>query len=597
MAVGNFDNSIIAQVQQSADITDVIGEHVILKNRGREMVGLCPFHDDHKPSMYVSKDKQIFKCFACGAGGDVFKFLQLRENLTFPQAVERLAQRQGIRLTRHKSAPAGGRKVDPNKLAAVNAWAASYFHEILLKHPAGKRALEYVSGRRLEMEAVKKWQLGAASARPGDVVEAARRSGVSSNMLALAGLVGSRSGRESFVSRFINRLMFPIRDVTGRVIGFSGRSLTDSGPKYINSPATVLFEKGRSLYGLDQARHSVASSGTVVVVEGYTDCIMAHSKGFSNVVATLGTSFTSEHARILRRYAKAIILVFDSDTAGVEAANRAMEICLAQCVDIKLASLDKGKDPCDFLLTAGTDRFRSRVNEAADVFEFKWNRLLAGFDADNLSDRKAAVSDFLQSVATGILAGNLSIIERGLIVNRLAHVIGLDAADVNAALAAKMRPSKHAASQQSFSGPRLEQSFGKGYFAAAQQEVLEVLLCKPELFGPVRERITPDVFDVPAFRRIAEVLFGIFEAAGDSNLASILARIESVEAARVVVSLAESGAKKGNFQQRLAGALDAIERGRSRRKRDGLKQLDETEFLQRFAQGAAKRDPHNIGMV
>jgi DNA primase len=597
MAVGNLDNTIVAQIQQAADITDVVGEHVSLKRRGREMIGLCPFHDDHRPSLYVSGAKQIFKCFACGAGGDVFKFIQMRENLSFPQAVERLARRQGIELKWGKAPKSRHPKADPNRLAAVNAWAAAHFHDNLLKRPAGRHALQYVTGRKITMEAVRKWQIGAAADHPGDLLEAAGKSGVSVNLLSTAGLAVPRSRGADFGDRFVNRLMFPIRDVTGRVIGFGGRSLTGSGPKYINSPATVLFDKSSSLYGLDQARHSIVSGGTVVVVEGYTDCIMAHDKGCCNVAATLGTSFTAGHARILRRYAKTIVLVFDSDTAGVEAANRALEICLAQCIDIKLASLDKGKDPCEFLLNAGAEQFRRRIDEALDVFEFKWNRLLAGFDADNLSDRREAVSDFLQSVATGMTGGSLSIIERGLIINRLAHVIGLDPADVNAALAAKLRSSRRTQDLRKSSRPEDRPFLGTGYFAAAQRELLEVLLCKPEFYEHLVGKITPGVFDVPLLRQAAEAVFEIIAAGGDSSLAGILARVESVETAGVIVSLAQSGEEKGNFRERFIGAMDAIERGRSRGRKDGLKNLDETEFLHRFTENTAKRDPRNIGMV
>jgi DNA primase len=354
---GMFDNSIVLQVQQANDIVDVISEHVSLKKKGREMVGLCPFHDDHKPSMNVNPVKQIFKCFACGAGGDVFKFIQMRESLTFPQAIERLAERANIQIKprqKTKRAPSEEgqqsepiENVDPNRLAKANSWAAKYFQHNLKDGKLGKFARDYLAGRQISPESIEKWQLGLAIDSPDGLINEAKAKKAPLKLLAQAGLITAQNQ-----DKFVNRLMFTITDVTGRVIGFGGRTLDNNGAKYINSPTTVLFDKSNSLYGLEQARHEIVTTGTAVVVEGYTDCIMAHQFGCGNVVATLGTSLTAGHGRILRRFAKKVVLVFDSDVAGIEAANRALDVCLAQRIDIKLAFVSEGKDPCDFLLVA-----------------------------------------------------------------------------------------------------------------------------------------------------------------------------------------------------------------------------------------------------
>ena len=378
---GSFDQGIINQVQQANDIVDVISEHVSLAKKGREMVGLCPFHEDHRPSLYVNIAKQIFKCFACGAGGSIFTFVQMRENLTFPQVIERLAERAGIRLPtqNRKSKIENQQSIDPNELARVNAWAAKYFQENLYDKQKGQQARNYIADRQITPESAKKWRLGLAVDSRDDLVRAANERRIPGKSLAQAGLVVGHKGGDSFGDRFVNRLMFPITDVTDRVIGFGGRTLGEADAKYINSPTTALFDKSNSLYGLQQARHQIVSSGTAVVAEGYTDCIMSHQFGCTNMVATLGTSFTAGHTRILRRYAKKIVLVFDGDIAGVEAANRALEVCLAQRIDIKLASVPAGKDPCDFLLAAGKERFEQLTDEAVDVFQFKWNRLIKSF--------------------------------------------------------------------------------------------------------------------------------------------------------------------------------------------------------------------------
>ncbi len=597
---GLFDQAVVSQVQQANDIVDVISEHLSLKKKGREMVGLCPFHDDHRPSLYVNVTKQIFKCFACGAGGDVFKFVQMRENLSFPQAIERLAERVGIKLQLARTPKTKDQTadVDPNKLAKVNAWAAAYFEKNLADKEKGKHARDYLAERQIAPESVRKWRLGLAVSN-NDLFRAAKTRGIPIKLLEQAGLVVPQMGSANFADKFVNRLMFPITDVTDRVVGFGGRTLDGGGAKYINSPTTALFDKSNCLYGLQQARHQIGSTGLAVVVEGYTDSIMAHSKGCGNVVATLGTSFTVGHGRLLRRYAKKVVLVFDSDTAGIEAANRALEVCLSRHIDIALASVPEGKDPCDFLLSEGKERFEQLVDEAVDVFQFKWSRLANSFQNDNtLVDNKAAVEEFLQAVATAIQAGNLSAIDRGLIVNRLSKIIGLDSKQINAQLRKKLKTAERIASYNLENRQVRTVDLGQGFFAAAQREILEVLLNDHKLFETVRQRITLDYFDVPIFRQIAEILFDTLSNKPTASLAEVLARAESTEAGSLIVQLAQTGEEKGNFKSRLIGALDAVKRAQGQRKKSQIKAVeDQTKFLQRFSESTAKRDPHNIGMV
>ena len=594
---GVFDQATVSRIQQANDIVDVISEHVSLKKKGREMVGLCPFHDDHRPSFNVNPTKQIFKCFACSAGGDVFKFVQMRESLTFPQAIERLAERAGIKLERRKptSQPrAAGDEIDPNRLAKVNAWAAKYFQDNLRDQIKGRKARDYVTARKISPESEKKWQLGLAIDSPDDLIRAAKAKNVPPKLLDQAGLVAANQ------DKFINRLMFPISDVTGRIIGFGGRILDETGAKYINSPTTPLFDKSNCLYGLDQARHQIASSETAVVVEGYTDCIMAHQFGCANVVATLGTSFTTGHARILRRYAKKVILVFDSDTAGIEAANRALEVCLSQRIDIKLASVPQGKDPCDFLLAAGKERFEKLLEQATDVFQFKWNRLTESFGKDDtLAGRKQALEEFLQTVATALWAGNLSAIDRGLIVSRLSKIIGLDTKDINTELAKRMSRSAKAASYNVENRKVQSIDWGQGLSATAQREILEVLLNEPKLFETVKQKVAPDVFDVPILRQIAAILFEALNTDAGISLKDILAGTESVEVSSCLVELARAGEEKGNFQSRLTGAMDALAGYQAQKRKSQIKTItgDQTKFLRDVYENTEKQNPRNLGMT
>ena len=601
---GMFDNSMVLQVQQANDIVDVISEHVSLKKKGREMVGLCPFHDDHRPSMNVNPVKQIFKCFACGAGGDVFKFVQMRENLTFPQAIERLAERANIRIKpRQKVKHAPGEEgqqdgqvenVDPNRLAKANAWAVKYFQRNLKDDKLGKFARDYIAQRRISPESVEKWQIGLAIDSPDGLIKEARAQKAPLKLLEQAGLIAGQNQ-----DKFINRLMFTITDVTGRVIAFGGRTLDDNGAKYINSPTTVLFDKSNSLYGLEQARHEIVSTGTAVVVEGYTDCIMAHQFGCGNVVATLGTSFTAGHGRILRRYARKVILIFDSDVAGIEAANRALDVCLAQRIDIKLASVPEGKDPCDFLLVAGKEGFEKLIAEAVDIFQFKWDRLKEKFAADDtLAGRKSAIDEYLQTIATGLQAGKISGIDLGLRVNQISRIIGLDSRQINAELNKYLRRAQRAASYESRSenSPRLD--YGQGRFAAAQREVLEVLLNESKLYEKVKQKIAADAFDVPILGQAATILFETLNDDINASLNEILARTESVELGNCLMELATVGQKKGNFESRLNGALNVIKRYTAQKQNVPTERKeDETEFLRRIYDNTEKANPHNVGMM
>ncbi len=602
---GLYDQTIVSQVQQANDIVDIIGEHISLAKKGREMVGLCPFHEDHRPSLYVNSVKQIFKCFACSAGGDVFKFLQMRENLTFPQAIERLAERAGIKLPARtaKTQPADQpTDVDPNELARVNEWAAKYFQRNLVDKDKGKNTRDYISGRKITPESVKKWRLGLAVAND-DLLKAAKAQKIPPKLLEQAGLIAAQTDTGGFGDKFVNRLMFAITDVTGRVIGFGGRTLDGNGAKYINSQTTALFDKSNCLYGLEQARHCIGSTGLAVIVEGYTDCIMAHQCGCENVVASLGTSFTAGHGRILRRYAKKAVLLFDSDTAGIEAANRALEVCISQRIDIKLASVPQGKDPCDFLVAAGKEPFEQLVADAVDVFEFKWNRLTESFgNGGTLADNKAAVEEFLQTAAAAVWAGKLPAIDRGLIVNRLSKIIGADTREINAELAKKIKTAARLAGWPNTTAAKNQKAqntdLGNGFFAEAQREILEVLLNEPKLFETVKLKISSEVFEVPILKQIAAIVFEAISRNPDIRLTDILAAAESVQEGNVIVDLAQAGEEKGNFQSRLAGALDAVKRHEAQKRKSCIKTADgQTEFLRSVSENTEKENPYNVGMV
>ncbi|MCF7975641.1 MAG: DNA primase [Phycisphaerae bacterium] len=594
---GLVDQTTVDRIQQATNIVDLISEYVSLVKKGREMVGVCPFHDDHSPSMNVSESKQIFKCFACGAGGNVFTFVMLHEQLSYPQAIERLAQRAGItiqtmRTTGPKPGQGGGHDLDPATLARVNSWACRFFEQNLRDPQKGLQARAYVASRKIDQATSDAWHLGLALGTGTDLVTAAGKKGIGMNLLKAAGLATGH-GQD----KFLNRLMFAITDVTGRVIGFGGRTLGNDKAKYMNSPTTVLFDKSNCLYGLEQAKHQIVSSNVAVLVEGYTDCLMAHQVGCTNVVATLGTSLTSGHGRILRRYGKTVVVIFDGDTAGMEAANRALEVCLKQRLDIKVAMLPEKMDPCDYVLAFGQQGFQRMIDEAEDVLKFKWDRLNQKFASDTtLAGRKQAVEEFLQTVATGIQSGNLSAIDRGMVVNRLSGMIGLSTRQIETELVRRMRTGAGAPIQSSQKSTDAR-ALGQGINAVTQREILEVLLNEPRLYRSIQEDIAVETFDDPILKQVAQRFFELLKINPEANGTDLLARIDSIEVGQVVAELMLVGEQKGNFRLRLEGAVDVLKKARLFASDDLSGQDHSVELLNARRTPAGERNTRSLGFM
>ncbi len=556
--MAGLDTNIISRIQQANDIVDVVSEHVRLSRKGSEMVGLCPFHEDHRPSMYVNPSKQIFKCFACGAGGDVLKFVQMREHLTFGQALERLAARAGIEYRPKQKTTSDepeGSQTDRQLLQKINAWAVKFF-QAQLRSETGRAARRYISQRQISSESCDNWKLGFAPDGWDIFISAARAKGITDSQLLDAGFAIRRADGGLY-DRFRNRLMFPIIDSSGREIGFGGRTLGDDPAKYINSPATALFDKSNAVYGLDRARHKIVETGSVIVVEGYTDVIMPHQFGFTNVVATLGTSFTAGHARLLRRYAKQIVLVFDSDTAGTEASSRALDVCLSEGVDVKITFVPQGKDPCDFLVAAGASAFEEVLTAAVDVMEYQWSRLQRKFEASgNLADRRAAAEEFINSLAAAIRSGRLDALQRGLIINKLAGITGMDAGSLNARINSTVQ--RFAGSAWSVENQKVVSiNIGDGFGPQAQRQILEVLLNEPRLYESAVRYVNADSFDVPALKIIWKLLSEAIESQQYSP-ARLLGMVESVDIGNLIVQLQSAGEQKGNYADRLKGAIKAL---------------------------------------
>jgi len=354
---------LIEEIKTRIDIVDLISEYVPLKRRGQNYVGLCPFHTEKTPSFTVSPSKQLFYCFGCGVGGDAFTFLMKREGLSFNEALTRLAGRAGINLDEREGAGTLKLRREKERLYQIGALAARFYHLILLRHPSAAKAREYLRYRGVTPEAVKEFELGYAPDSSRALVDYLKRHGFHPREIALAGLASSRGPEGSF-DRFRRRLMFPVKDASGRVIGFGGRSLDNSEPKYLNTPETPLFRKGHHLYGLHLAASGIRRQGRAVVVEGYLDTISAWQHGIDNVVATLGTSLTLEQARELKRYTDEVVIAYDADAAGKAAALRVLGTLAEMGLRVRVLPLPEGKDPDEFLQNHGGPAFQKLIEEA-----------------------------------------------------------------------------------------------------------------------------------------------------------------------------------------------------------------------------------------
>ena len=363
-----YSDELIEEVRSRNDVVDVISGYVRLQKKGSTYFGLCPFHNEKTPSFSVSPGKQMYYCFGCGAGGNVFTFMMQYENFTFQEAMQSLADRAGIELPKQEMSAAQREAADRrSKLLEINKAAAKYFYT-LLRSPQGAHALRYFEERRLSKETMQHFGLGYSNKFSDDLYQYLKKQGYEDNLLKDSGLV-SIDERRGGHDKFWNRAMFPIMDANNRVIGFGGRVMGEGEPKYLNSPETMIFDKSRNLYGLNFARTSRRPH--ILLCEGYMDVIALHQAGFDNAVASLGTSFTSGHANLLKRYTKEVYLTFDSDGAGVKAALRAIPILKEAGLTAKVINMRPYKDPDEFIKALGAEEYQKRIDEAENSFMFE----------------------------------------------------------------------------------------------------------------------------------------------------------------------------------------------------------------------------------
>ena len=391
-------DDFIDRLREQIDIVEVIGQYVSLKKRGKNWVGLCPFHSERTPSFTVTPDKNFYKCFGCGAAGDVYTFLMEHQKLTFMQAVEFLAERLGIQVP--KSDIPQKEDAEREKLFYTNTFAAEYYHRLLVSEDEGRGALQYLRGRGLDQSLIDNFQLGWAPQSRNSLKKAALQHGIEEQTLIAVGLLHpAEEGGESY-DRFRARVIFPIRDIRGRTIGFGGRVLEEQQqPKYLNTSETALFHKGEILFGLDKARGVISKESKAIVVEGYMDLLSLHQHGQENVVAPLGTALPSEQARLLGRYAREVFLLYDADPAGLKATFRGGDELLGAGVNVRVITLPKGMDPDDFMRNKGLQAFHRLLHKASDFLDRKMEIISQRLDFKIVSEQEKGAEKLLESVA------------------------------------------------------------------------------------------------------------------------------------------------------------------------------------------------------
>ncbi len=387
-----YPEELVEEVRQKNDIVDVVSGYVRIKQKGANYVGLCPFHNEKTGSFSVSPSRQIFKCFGCGIGGNVFTFVMQYENYTFVEAMKMLAERAGIKLPEAEYDENAKKAMNKKaRIMELNKDAANYFY-FQLRAPQGEVGMRYFKNRELSDETMKKFALGYANVKSDDLVLYLKSKGYTDNEIVDSG-VASFHEKYGLHDKFWNRVMFPIQDINNKVIGFGGRVIGEGEPKYLNSPETIVFDKSRNLYGMNFARTS--RKGYLILCEGYMDVIAMHQAGFTEAVASLGTAFTGGQAAILRRYADQIILAYDSDGAGTKAALRAIDILRNYGMTGRILHLEPYKDPDEFIKNLGREAFEERIQNAEDSFRFELRMMEKGYDLKSpeskLKFRKALV--------------------------------------------------------------------------------------------------------------------------------------------------------------------------------------------------------------
>ena len=510
---------IVDQVRDSVDIVDVISEYVVLTKRGRNFLGLCPFHDDRRPSFNVSQEKQIYKCFSCGAGGNAFRFLMELERISFVEAIRKLAEQAGIALPESREvAPETQDAYDG--LYAANELARKYYAHLLQNDPSGATARAYLEGRGLSQETMSSFSLGYAPNAWDGLLLVAGRRGIGADVLERAGLALPRRDGNGHYDRFRHRIVFPIQSHTGRTVAFGARALDpDEQAKYLNSPETPVYHKSGVLYGLWENRSAIRSEGVAIVGEGYMDLIALVQSGVQNVVASSGTALTPQHARLLHRFAQRAVLVFDGDAAGTEAAVRGVGALFEAGSETRVASLPEGHDPDSYVREHGRDRFQTLTDEAQPVLDFVLNWLTGREDLTS-SDGRTRATEFIAD----FIARASDDARRQFLIQETAEKLRIDEATVVQVVQRIRRSNARRTGRLSVEDPVRVETFDPR--PRWERELLLRMMAEDDVADVLLVQIRPEDFSNSAYRRVAGL---IAQRRGEGQSAAVDRLIDGCE--------------------------------------------------------------------
>ena len=519
-----YSEELIEEVRNSTDIVDIIGQYVTLKRSGRNFLGLCPFHKEKSPSFSVSPDKQIFHCFGCNVGGDVLRFVSKIENLSFRETIEMLAEKSAVELPILEGQTDNRQLELKAKVYEINKLAAEFYHENLYK-PNAKPAQEYVKKRKLDNATLKNFLIGY-SGNFNELYTMLKQKGYAEEEILASSLV-NKTQDGKFIDRFRGRLMFPILDIRNRVIAFGGRVLDDSKPKYINSPENIVYSKGRHLFGLNVAKKYETKMKKIIIVEGYMDAISLHQRGIHNVVASLGTAMTEQQGHLLRNNGEQVIIGYDSDGAGQAATMRGLDILQSMGCDIRILQIDGAKDPDEFVIKYGPERFLKQVDNAISFVEYKIKVLKNGLDIEQANDK----IKFLKEIAK-VLSKINNEIERGVYVEKIALEYKISKEAIFAEISKIENASNSGKKVLEKAKPKLELKENpvvENQNDKREKLIIYLLINYPnESYNKIKEYIAIDDIKDEKNKTILKRLYEEFEK-GDINTSHILNWFENEE--------------------------------------------------------------------
>jgi DNA primase len=575
---GFFPEEKVSEIRDRSSILEVVSDYVSLKKAGKNYRGLCPFHSEKTPSFMVNEGKQIFHCFGCGEGGDVFTFLMKAGHFSFPQAVEELAERYGVRLPRREFSPTQKKEIAKKDLLfQINQTASDYFHDLLARRREGEEGRKYLSQRGIEKEIIEEHRLGFSLDRWDGLVQHLRERKVSLEMARELGLILPKK-KEGWYDAFRGRIIFPIFDLHHRVIGFGGRVIREGQPKYINSQESSIYHKGEVLYGLHVAKQYAPEKDCVIIVEGYFDLLTLHQYGMKHSIATLGTALTTQHIRTLKRYTKNLITVFDADRAGVQATLRSLPLFLEEEVMGKTVVLPKGEDPDEFLRKGNLGDFEKRVAGAVPLIEFFFGWLMKTYDVKSI-DGKIKVAK--EGVA--LIRKISETIRRNYYIKVLAERLDLQESLLYEML--RSSPKDRSKTEEDVKKRFMEKKFPK-----SEEMVVRLMVHHPELIPIVSEEGILREFESPILQKMAEGLEVFYQKKGRLDLTEALGCLEEDLKGRLCeFAFQENGLEGENREKILRDCLHKIRKKRLEK--------DEEELLQRIREAEKQKEGEGLEIL